>query len=236
MNALRSALFAGIFYPVTVGAVLLALPAAFLGRRPLFAVVHFWVWWHHWCTRLLLGIRSRVEGEIPDGPVLVAGKHQAMYETVEVVRLLRNPAVVLKRELADLPGWGRAAQRYGMIPVDRDGGAPALRRMLAAAQAVLAEGRPIVIFPEGTRVMPGEQPPLQPGFAGLYKALGVPVVPVALDSGLVWPRWNWVKRPGIITFRFGEPIPPGLPRKEAEARVHAAINALEIKGTHATKA
>ncbi len=227
MNALRSALFVLFFYPVSVGAVLAAIPAAAIGRRALFAVVHFWVWWHRWCAELLVGIRTRVEGQLPDGPMLVAGKHQAMYETIEIVRLLRNPAVVLKRELADLPGWGRAAQRYGMIPVDRDGGAPALRRMLAAAQAVLAEGRPIVIFPEGTRVLPGEQPPLQPGFAGLYKALGVPVVPVAIDSAKVWPLRSWVKRPGIVTFRFGEAIPPGLPRKEVEARVHSAINVLE---------
>lgn len=227
MNALRSALFAAAFYPVSVLTVLTALPAAALGRRPLFAVVHFWVWWHYLCAELILGIRTRVEGRLPEGPVLVAGKHQSMYETLEVVRLLPDPAVVLKRELADMPGWGRAAQLYGMIPVDRDGGAPALRRMLAAAQAVLAQGRPIVIFPEGTRVLPGERPPLQPGFAGLYKALGVPVVPLALDSGKLWPRRSWVKRPGIVTMRFGEPIPPGLPRREAEARVHAALNALE---------
>lgn len=229
MNALRSALFAVFFYPVSVLAVLLAVPASFMGQKALFSVVHFWVWWHRWCAQLLVGIRTRVEGRFPEGPVLVAGKHQAMYETVDIVRLLHNPAVVLKRELADLPGWGRAAQLYGMIPVDREGGAGALRRMLIAAQATLAEGRPIVIFPEGTRVMPGEQPPLQPGFAGLYKALGVPVVPVAIDSGLVWPRRSWVKRPGIVTFRFGEPIPPGLPRKEVEARVHAAINTLDLR-------
>lgn len=227
MNAVRSALFAAVFSPISVVTVLLALPAAVLGRRPLFAVVHFWVWSHHVCAKLILGVRTRVEGRRPEGPVLVAGKHQSMYETLEVVRLLPDPAVVLKRELADLPGWGRAAQLYGMIPVDRDGGAPALRRMLAAAQAVLAQGRPIVIFPEGTRVLPGERPPLQPGFAGLYKALGVPVVPLALDSGKVWLRHSWVKRPGTVTMRFGEPIPPGLPRREAEARVHAAINALE---------
>jgi 1-acyl-sn-glycerol-3-phosphate acyltransferase len=85
----------------------------------------------------------------------------------------------------------------------------------------------VLIFPEGTRVAPGEQPPLQPGFAGLYKQLGLPVVPVALDSGRLWPRNSFVKRPGIVTVRFGEPIPPGLPRAEIEAKVHAAINALE---------
>ena len=118
-------------------------------------------------------------------------------------------------------------RRYGAIPVDRAGGAAALRRMMRAAEAAIAEGRPIVIFPEGTRVPPGERPPLQPGFAGLYRALRLPVVPVALDSGRLWPRRRFVKRPGIVTMRFGEPIPPGLPRAEIEAAVHAAINALE---------
>ena len=99
--------------------------------------------------------------------------------------------------------------------------------MRAAAKAAVAAGRPILIFPEGTRVLPGEQPQLQPGFAGLYKSLGIPVVPVALDSGRLWPRKIFVKRPGIVTMRVGETIPPGLPRQEVEARVHAAINALE---------
>jgi 1-acyl-sn-glycerol-3-phosphate acyltransferase len=126
-----------------------------------------------------------------------------------------------------MPGWGRAARLYGMIPVDRAGGATALRRMLKAADQAVAAGRPIIIFPEGTRVAPGEQPPLQPGFAGLYRALGLPVVPVAIDSGRLWPRHRFIKRPGFVTFRFADPIPPGLPRREIEARVHAAINALE---------
>jgi 1-acyl-sn-glycerol-3-phosphate acyltransferase len=150
-----------------------------------------------------------------------------MFETIEMLLLLKKPAVVLKRELADIPGWGWVARRYGVIPVDREGGATALRRMLRAAQAATAAEREIAIFPEGTRVSPGEQPPLQAGFAGLYRSLGVPVVPVALDSGRLWPRGSFVKHPGIVTFRFGEPIPPGLPRREIEARVHEAINILE---------
>jgi 1-acyl-sn-glycerol-3-phosphate acyltransferase len=101
-----------------------------------------------------------------------------------------------------------------------------MRQMMREARAALDGGRAIVIFPEGTRVRPGEQPPLRAGFAGLYRALGVPVVPVALDSGRVWPR-KGPKRAGIVTFRFGASAPPGLPRAEAEARVHAEINALE---------
>jgi 1-acyl-sn-glycerol-3-phosphate acyltransferase len=149
-----------------------------------------------------------------------------MYETIEMLLWLDRPAVVLKRELADLPGWGWVARRYGVIPVDRTGGAAALRRMLKAAEAAIAAGRPIVIFPEGTRVAPGEQPPLQPGFAGLYRSLRLPVVPVALDSGRLWPREGF-KSPGTVTVCFGEPIPPGLSRAEIEAAVHAAINELD---------
>lgn len=227
MNALRSALFALFFYAGTIVAVLLAFAAAPLGRGSLRRVVHGWASWHRWCASTLLGIRSRVEGPVPSTPALVAIKHQSMYETMEIVLILNEPAVVLKRELADIPLWGWAAQRYGCIPVDRKGGAAALRRMMRAAKDAIAEGRQIVLFPEGTRVAPGERPPLQAGFAGLYRGLGLAVVPVALDSGRLSPRQTFLKRPGIVTFRFGEPIPPSLPRKEIEARVHAAINALE---------
>ena len=227
MAAIRSALFALFFYPGTVFWVTLASLAAMVGKRPLVAVVRGWTRSHYWGAEHLLAIRTRIEGVLPRGPVLIAAKHQAMYETLEVVRILDAPAVVLKRELADLPGWGRVAQLYGCIPVDRAGGGTALRRMLKAAKGAIAEGRSIVIFPEGTRVAPGERPPLMPGFAGLYKALGLPVVPLALDSGRLLPRHGFVKRAGTVTFRFGDPIPPGLPREEVEARVHAAINALE---------
>jgi 1-acyl-sn-glycerol-3-phosphate acyltransferase len=150
-----------------------------------------------------------------------------MFETIEILLVLKRPAVVMKRELADLPGWGWVARRYGVIPVDREGGAAALRRMLRAAQAAIGAGREIAIFPEGTRVAPGEQPQLQAGFAGLSRSLGVPVVPLAIDSGRLWPKGRFAKRPGIVTFRFGEPIPPGLPRREIEDRVHRAINQLD---------
>ena len=150
-----------------------------------------------------------------------------MYETLELARLLDTPALVMKRQLAEIPFFGRATQLYGCIAIDREGGAAALRGMMRAAEAPIAEGRPIIIFPEGTRVAPGEQPPLQPGFAGLYRALKLPVVPVALDSGRVWPRGRFVKRPGTVTFRFGAPVEAGLPRAEIEAQTHRAINALE---------
>ena len=227
MAAVRSALFAIVFYSWTVVAVLASFPVSLLGTGPLRAWAHGWVRFHRWCAAHLLGIRSRVEGVPPAGAVLVAVKHQSMYETLEIILMLREPAVVLKRELADIPLWGWVVRRYGVIPVDRSAGATALRRMMRAAEEAIAEGRPIVIFPEGTRVPPGERPPLQPGFAGLYRALKLPVVPVAVDSGRLWPRRRFAKRPGTVTFRFGDPLPAGLPRREIEAAVHGAINALE---------
>jgi 1-acyl-sn-glycerol-3-phosphate acyltransferase len=227
MAALRSILFAVVFYSWTVLAAVLALPIGLLGTNALRGWCHAWLRFHRWCARHILGISSRVEGIPPKGAALVAVKHQSMYETIEIALMLDVPAMVLKRELADLPFWGWAVRRYGVIPVDRSAGAKALRRMMRAGDEAIAEGRPIVIFPEGTRVAPGERPPLQPGFAGLYRALKLPVVPVAVDSGRLAPRHGFVKRPGIVTFRFGEAIPPGLGRSEVEAAVHAAINALE---------
>jgi 1-acyl-sn-glycerol-3-phosphate acyltransferase len=121
-----------------------------------------------------------------------------------------------------------AAASFGLVPVAREAGAKALMQMIRSAKALVADGRPLVIFPEGTRVPHGEVRPLQSGFAGLYKMLGLPVVPVAVNSGPVYHKR--LKKPGRIIYRFGEPIPPGLPRPEIEKRVLAAINALNEEG------
>ena len=227
MAALRSFLFALIFYGGTVPAVLLSFPISLFGTKAIRGWAHVWARYHRLCARFLLGVRTRVEGTPPGGACLVACKHQSMFETLEMILLLDEPATVLKRELADIPLWGWVTRRYGVIPIDRKGGATALRGMMRAAGIAIAEGRPIVIFPEGTRVPVGETPPLQPGFAGLYRALKLPVVPVAVDAGRLWPRGRFIKRPGIVTMRFLAPIEPGLPRAEIEARVHAAINVLD---------
>ncbi|AHE53196.1 lysophospholipid acyltransferase family protein [Sphingomonas sanxanigenens] len=223
--ALRSLLFTLVFYVATVPFVFIALLVGLVDRRWLIAVADAWGRFFIGSAYSLLGIRTRIEGELPDGPVLIALKHEAMYETLRAIPMFDAPAVVMKAELARIPLWGWAARRYGIIPVDRDAGARAMREMLTAAKAAAREGRSVLIFPEGTRVPPGETPPIRAGFAGLYKALGLPVVPIALDSGRLWTR-AMTKHPGTITFRVGETIPPGLPRAEVEARVHRAINAL----------
>ena len=226
MQRLRSAAYAIIFYPATALFVFAGLAVSIFGTRATRPLVRSWTSFHNGLARAVVGVRSEVEGTFPEGAVLIAVKHQSMYETLEVVRIAGTPVIVLKRELSDIPFFGWLTRRYGVIPVDRSAGPKALRKMVAAGRDAVAEGRPVIIYPEGTRVRPGETPPLRPGFAGLYRALGLPVVPVAADSGLVWGKLL-PERSGTIHFRVGETIPPGLKREEVEARVHAAINALE---------
>lgn len=223
---LRTIAFALIFYPLSVPFVVATPFSAALGHRILKGNVRAWAYFHRWCAGFILGIHSHFEGDVPDTPVLYACKHQSMYETLELSLYLTDPVAVLKRELADIPVWGWAAQRYGAIVADREGAAGALRQLMRQAKTAVAGGRSVLIFPEGTRVAPGEQPPLKSGFAGLYRALGLPVVPIACNSGVVWPK-KGAKHAGVITFIIGAPIPPKLPRAEIEARTHAAINLLD---------
>ncbi len=225
MNLLRTFAFSIFFYGLSVPMVLLVPLVALLGGDSLRSYAMGWVALMRWSARWILGIRVKIEGEIPKGPVLFAGKHESLFEALELSRLLGSPATVMKRELARIPLWGWAARRYGVIIVNRTANASALRAMMKDAQAALQQGRSVMIFPEGTRVKPGEKPALRSGFAGLYRMLDLPVVPIAVKSGHVWPK-HGIKKPGVVTFRFEPMIPPGLPRAEAEARVHAGINAL----------
>ena len=226
MQAVRSLLFALIFYPLTAAFCIAGILARLGGRPATLSVVRLWMDCFGWLTRHLLGIRTRVEGAIPAGPHLVAVKHQSMFETLEVARLTGLPIVVYKEELSRIPLFGEVTRAYGVIAVERSAGAKALRSLVAEGRRALAENRSVIIYPEGTRVPVGETPPLQSGFAGLYRALGLPVLPVAVDSGRLWGR-GLVKRSGTITIRLGEPIPAGLRREAIEGRVHAAINVLE---------
>lgn len=222
----RTILFRIVFYGLSVPVVATVPVSALFGRRAIIAHASFWSRMQAPLARLILGIRVVEEGTRPAGPVLYAAKHQAMFETLELQYRLDAPAMALKEELTRIPIWGWATKRYGALVIDRAGSATALRKMMREAKEAVAEGRSILIFPEGTRVAPGKQPPLQSGFAGLYRLLGLPVVPVALDTGRLLPK-RGAKRPGVVTIRYGEAVPPGLSREEVEARVHAAINVLD---------
>ena len=220
----RSLLFYLVFYGATVVLVLVAMLVLALSPRRLPGLVHLWSRLHRGCLRTLVGIDVRETGSRVAGPALYAFRHESFFEAIDLPMVLERPAVFAKQELFALPGWGRAAHAYGLVPVARGEGARALRSMIAGGRKAAGSGRPLVIFPEGTRVPHGARVPLQAGFAALYKALGLPVVPVAVNSGPLYHRWR--KLPGTITLHFGEPIEPGLPRAEIEARVLAAINAL----------
>lgn len=223
-DVIRSLAFYLVFYGGSALYVLAFWPASLIGEGPARRVVRGWALFHRRCARWLLGIRVVVEGQMPNEGVLVAVKHESFFEAIDLPAQMDCPVPFPKVELSRIPGWGRAARSYGIVVVERDQGAKALRAMVAAARGFAARGRPLVIFPEGTRTPHGHRARLQSGFAGLYKLLGLPVVPVAVDSGPLYHR-PW-KKPGVITVRVGERIEPGLPRAELEARVTEAINAL----------
>lgn len=223
---LRSLAFAIVFWPGSVFCVGVSPVFAAMGRPAQIRWTYVWSRFHAWCVRWLLGIRCVVEGQVPPGPIIVAMKHEAMYETVQSFLILDRPAPVFKQELTKIPVWGRITAKYGVVVVDREGGARTMRKLLAEARALQAEGRPILIFPEGTRVPHGERRPIRPGVAGLYRMLGTPVVPIAVNSGRLWPKHRFLKRSGTITFRISEAIPAGLSRDELERRVLDAINVL----------
>jgi len=226
LTALRSLAFMLVFYVGSLLFVLAAMASNLIAPRSIPAVATQWSRFHRSCARWLLGQKVRVDGALENGPYLYILKHESMFETIDLLCLLDRPAIGAKRELFDIPLWGGIARRYGLIPIERTAGASALRSLRTAARATTAQGRAVCLFPEGTRVPHGESPPLRAGFAGLYALLGLPVVPIAVDSGRVSPRGKFMKRAGTITYKVGEIVPPGLDRREAEARVHAAINAL----------
>ena len=223
---MRSLVYAALFYPGTAAFVIAGIIASLAGRGAARRVVLRWAEFHHWLVDRVLGIHVRLDGILPGGSHLIAVKHQSMLETMEMFRLSQLPVIVIKKELADIPFFGWMTRRYGVIAVDRSAGAKALRALVGEGRQAADSGRPVIIYPEGTRVRVGEALPLRSGFAALYRTLAMPVVPVAVDSGRLWGR-GLVHRSGTVTLKVGETIPPGLDRREVEARVHAAINALE---------
>jgi 1-acyl-sn-glycerol-3-phosphate acyltransferase len=222
----RTLIWIPLFFIGSLLICLLALASLFVSDDWLRITPRWWACWQRWCNRIILRQYVVVEGAMPTDPALVVMKHEAMFETIDLMLLLNRPVAFAKAELFGIPLWGTLARHYGLIAIDRAAGAAALRHMLGEAQAARAEGRPLVLFPEGTRVAPGDAPDIRAGFAGLYKLLGLDVVPVAVASGHLGGRPGWIRWPGTVHYRIGAVIPAGLPRNEAETRVHAAINSL----------
>ena len=234
MTALRSALFNLLFYGLTAVTALLCLPLVLFPPAATLRLSEFWTATTMRLLATICGLSYEVRGTDfrPTGePVVVAVKHQSAWETLAMPLLLPRPAYILKKELLRIPLFGWYLRRTGQIAIDRSGGAGALRAMATEAKAALTAGRPVLIFPEGTRAAPGTTGTFHPGVAALYKRLGVPVVPVALNSGLFWGRRAFNKQAGRILVEFLPPIPPGLkPRDflaELEHRIAAATARLE---------
>ena len=225
MILLRSLVFNLLFYGWSALLGIGYLPLFVLPRRYLVAGGRLWARGAMAMAERIVGLGYRLRGRdnIPAGPVIYAFKHQSAWDTIVIPLLVDDPAIVLKRELTWIPFYGWYLLRTGMISVDRAGAAAALRKMIHAAKARTAGGRSIVIYPEGTRTKPGAHQPYQVGVAALYKELGLPVVPVALNSGRFWPRRSLVRRPGTIVVEFLPPIPPGLPRARFMAALETEI-------------
>lgn len=239
MSTLRALLFNIAFYIDTVVIGVLGLPFLLTPRRTAMRFGRFWAQTVLLLLKWTVGLDSEIRGRehIPPGGCLIAMKHQSMWDTLILPPLLGYPAVVIKRELQFVPIYGWYATRAGSIFIDRKGGAGALRRLIGAARRAIAAGRPVVIFPQGTRTasgLPLQDMPYQPGVAALYRELAVPLVPAAVNSGLYWGRRAFVKRRGRIILEFLPPIPPGLPRREVmselETRIETATAALEREG------
>lgn len=232
---LRSIVFDAAFYGWTTVMCLALLWMLLLPRPGMVAVVRWYLGTVGWLERTILGLTYEVRGRehLPaSGSCIIAAKHQSAWETMKLHEIFHDPAIVLKRELTWIPIWGWYARKARMIPVDRGAGGKALSSMVRNARPVVAEGRPIVIFPQGTRTAPGAHRGYRIGVGALYEQLRVPIVPVALNSGLYWPRRGVLKRPGRIVVEILPPIQPGLPRAaamaELESRLEAATDRLVI--------
>jgi 1-acyl-sn-glycerol-3-phosphate acyltransferase len=226
MNIFRTLVFYFVLMPVTFFMCLGFLWSMLMPRRFFLGVVRLWLHLVALLERSVLGLHYHIEGQdhVPLGAVIIAAKHQSAFETFKIHLLFDDPAIVLKRELLHIPFWGWYLRAAGGIAIDRSRGLKALKDIMREAKMIQQSGRPIIIFPQGTRVKPLEKRPYKNGAALLYDQLQLPIVPLALNSGDFWPKHSWIKKPGHITLRFLPAIPPGLPREEMMARLAKTLD------------
>jgi 1-acyl-sn-glycerol-3-phosphate acyltransferase len=224
LNLVRSIAFNALFYLNTVLWLILGLPTFFLPYRATVWIAKSWGRVNLVLLRVA-GIDYELRGceKIPAGPLIVASKHQSAWETFALLPLFDNPLFIVKRELMWIPVFGWLMRKGRMVPVDRSAGSQALIAMTERARIELADGRQLIIFPEGTRRPAGAEPRYKYGVAHLYAAEGVPCLPVALNSGLFWPRRSLRLRPGTVIVEFLDPIAPGLDKDAFFGRLQSVI-------------
>lgn len=212
MIFLRATIFNLIMVLFNITACIACLPFLFASRGTVLGLAHFYLRCIYWLERHVLGLDYVVRGReyLPEnGPFIIAAKHQSQYETFKLHALFGDPAIILKRELIKIPLWGRFLAKIEPIAIDRKS-AHAMRQIINGAKRVRDQGRPLVIFPQGTRVgahQNSAEKPYKPGIAMIAEATGLPVIPMALNTGLFWPKGGWVKKPGTVVFEFLPPIP-----------------------------
>ena len=222
---LRSLLFNLLFYPNFVFWAIIALPTLLMPRRALLRVANWWAQSNILLMRVVCNIKVEYRGveKIPKGSLIVAAKHQSMWETISLLHFFDAPFFVLKRELRRIPLFGLFLIKADMVAIDRTSGRQALMKIAKRASEEVRRGRQFVIFPEGTRRPPGAPPAYKAGVGLIYVDCGVPCLPVALNSGLFWPRRTFLRYPGTLVVEFLDPLPPGLPRNEFLARLQSTI-------------
>ena len=215
MLVIRSILFNVLFYLNLVLLLIAAIPTLVMPRRAILGMAKTWGRSSLWMLRVICDLKIEIRGRenVPAGPLIVAAKHQSMWETFVLVTLFDDPTFIIKRELMWIPFFGWYTWKGGMVPVRRGAGAAALAEMAVTARSEIRRGRQLVIFPEGTRRAPGAEPRYKFGVAHLYAEIGVPCVPVALNSGLFWRRRSFLRWPGTVRLEFLDPIPPGLDKQ-----------------------
>ena len=225
MIALRSLIYNFLFFSTCIIFAVCLTPLIIFPRAFMQSAIKLWTTILLWQLRVVAGLKHKVVGleNIPDGVAIFASKHQSAWDTGIFSQYVDDSVFVLKQELVMIPFYGWVISRAGAIPINRKGGAKALKGMIKDVGKALSLGRNVIIFPEGTRTAPGDSKPYNPGVAAIYKSANVPVVPVALNSGLFWQRRSFLKRPGTITIEFLKPIPPGLERKEFMAQLQSKI-------------
>ena len=224
---LRSLAYNVLFYALLVFWILVAVPTFLMPRRAFMAVAKTWARSSVWLMRVICNTKLEVRGleKIPDGPLIVASKHQSMWETFALMPFFDAPLFIYKRELAWIPFFGWYLMKSGMIGVDRSGGLRSLMEMARRAPKEIRSGRQLIIFPEGTRTPVGAPPDYMTGVGQIYTSSGVPCLPVALNSGLFWPRRTFMRYPGTLVVEFLDPLPAGLTRKEFIVRIATVIEA-----------
>ena len=234
---LRSLVYNVLFYLMLAFWIIVAIPTFVMPRSSIMSIARAWARSSIWLLRVVCNVKVEYRGleKIPKGPLLVASKHQSMWETFALLQFFDQPLYILKRELTLIPFFGWYLIKAGMVAVDRGAGGRALLKMVRQASEAVRRGRQLIIFPEGTRRPVGAPPQYKPGVAQLYASCRVNCLPVALNSGLFWPRRTFMRYPGTLVVEFLDPMPPGLARDEFLTRISAMIEDATVRLVEAAR-